>query len=193
MLKHHAIYVPGLGDQNTRGQDAAVNSWQKQGVKAHYFALGWADGKSFAPKFDRLLVKIDELINQGNSVSLVGSSAGASAVINAYAKRPEVHAVILISGKINNPESIGRKIYDLNLAFKDSVYMVKESLARLRPEQIKRIMSIHPLYDGYVPVADTIIPGAVEKRVLVVGHVFGIFYTLAFRKKLITSFIKAIP
>ncbi len=190
---HHVIYVPGLGDNKARGQDNAVKNWSKHGLVGHYMPIGWADGEAFDAKLDRLIKKVDELSKQGHMVSLVGASAGASAVLNTYAKRPNIHAVICISGKINNPDSIGQRIFSSNPAFKDSVYVVAKSLASLEPNKISRIMSIHPIYDSYVPVADTIIKGAVEKRVLIIGHAFGIFYTLAFRSKIIADFIKSLP
>lgn len=190
VMSHQVIYVPGLGDSRSYGQDEAIKNWQKYGLQAHYFPLGWADKEKFEPKLKRLIAKIDELSKAGYKVSLVGVSAGASAVLNAYAKRPAVNGVVLISGKVQNPQAIGKMIFDVNPAFKESVFMVEKSLEELGPDKISRIMSIHPLLDGRVPVADTRIPGAVEKTVPVIGHVFGILYVIVFRGRLIANFLK---
>lgn len=190
---HHVIYVPGLGDDKTYGQDSAVRGWEKYGLSGHYFPIGWADGESFEPKLKRLLDKIDGLLHDGYLVSLVGVSAGASAVLNAYAQRPSVHGVVLISGKVQRTHLIGGQIFSANPAFKGSAYMLKDSLKSLTPNRISRIMSIHPLRDGRVPVKDTLIPGSVEKTVPVIGHLFSIFYTVTFRGKLIADFLKKLP
>lgn len=190
-MKHHVIYLPGLGDSKTHGQDDAIKRWEKYGLETHFFPLGWADKESFEPKFKRLLSKIDELLKTGDKVSLVGVSAGASAALNAYALRSSLSSVVLICGKVNDPQSIGESVYLENPAFKQSVFAVKDSLAQLNPAQIKRIMSIHPLRDQSVPVPDTIIKGALEKTVPVIGHIFGIFFTIVFKGKLIAKFIKS--
>lgn len=190
-MAHHVIYVPGLGDRRPRGQTIALSFWKLLGLKVHYFPLGWADKEAFGPKLLRLLGKVDELLKQhGDLVSLVGVSAGASAVLNAYAQRRDLNAVVCIGGKIQNPQSIGERTYQINPAFQQSVYAVRGSLERLGPAQISRIMSIHPLLDGTVPVADTRIPGAVEKTVPVFGHILGIFYSITFGAPAITRFLK---
>lgn len=190
---HHVIYVPGLGDGRTYGQDGAVRGWQKFGIDTEYMALGWADKQAFEPKLERLLNRVNQKLAQGKKVSLVGVSAGASAVLNAYAKQPNLHSLVLICGKVNNPESIGGSVYKINPAFKESVFKVKDSLASLNKAQRSRIMSIHPLYDGSVPVADTLIDGAKEASVPVIGHRLGVFFTIAFRGQLIANFIKSHP
>jgi hypothetical protein len=60
-------------------------------------------------------------------------------------------------------------------------------------KELRRILSIHPLYDETVPIADTITPGATEMTVNTKGHVFSIFYTIIFRPIIITRFLKAQP
>lgn len=190
-VQHHAIYIPGLGDSRSYSQDNAIKKWAKRGVVGHYFPVGWADKEDWAPKLARLLTKIDKLSAHGHIVSLVGASAGASAVLNAYAHRPAVNAVVCIAGKINNPQSISKRIYQINPAFKQSVYGVFGSLSGLNNTQKTKIMSIHPLFDGTVPVKDTLIDGAVEKSIPVIGHRLGIFYTITLGSSTITNFIKS--
>ena len=184
------IYIPGLGDNVSLGQPVILSGWRLFGLKIHYFPLGWGDKEKFGPKLQRLLNKVDQLQKQGNKVSLVGVSAGASAVLNAYANRKNLTAVVCIVGKINHPETIGPQRYIDNPAFKDSILMVKGSLAKLGRHERSRIMSIHPLTDETVPVADTIIPGAFEVITPTNGHVFSIFYTIVFKSRTIAKFLK---
>lgn len=190
-MSHHVIYVPGLGDKRSYGQTLAISSWRLFGLKAHYFPLVWSDKEDFEPKLARLLRKIDALKKKGKPVSLVGVSAGAGAVLNAFALRKDaITGVVCIGGKINNPQSINHKVYEINPAFKQSLMLLQKNLKKLNQAERKRIMSIHPLEDKQVPPADTLIRGATEKTVPVTGHIKGIFYTVMFRGRMIGTFLK---
>lgn len=186
-----AIYVPGLGDNHTYGQPTALLLWRLFGVKAIYFPLIWNDKESYDSKNERLLNKIDELINAGNDVSLVGVSAGASAALNAFSARPTVSSVICICGKINNPKTISRRVFEKNPAFERSLLQLETNLKKLSLAQRAKILSIHPIEDKVVPIKDTLIPGAHEMQINTRGHVFSIFYCVTFRCRTICKFITA--
>ena len=190
-MAYHVIYIPGLGDNMPHGQSIVLNIWRLFGLKTHYFPLGWADKEDFEPKFNRLLAKIDYLVKDGHTVSLVGVSAGASAVLNAYAKNKNIHAVVCVCGKIQNPQTVHDHTYQKNPAFKQSLARVQGSLKEISSKDRKKIMSIHPIEDSTVPVRDTIMPGAVEKQIPVKGHVFSIAYTILFGGRTIAKFVKA--
>lgn len=194
MQKILGIYVPGLGDSRSRGQDKAIASWSKLGIDLAYMPLKWGDGEDFAPKLNRLTSEIDRLHAQsGDRIVLVGSSAGASAVLNAFAKRKSaIRAVVCICGKINNPSTIGEHIYKHNPAFKQSMQALPASLKQLTNDDRKLILSVHSLYDGKVPVADTVIDGTNEMTIHTVGHVLSIAYAFSFGKKRIEKFIRSI-
>src|SRR4051794_28655235 len=98
----HLIFIPGLGDDNVRWQQKAVNTWRLWGVDAEIFQMHWADKVPWESKFERLLKRIDGLAAQNKRVALVGASAGASAVINAFAARKDrLAGCVLIAGKVN--------------------------------------------------------------------------------------------
>lgn len=189
-MTKHVIYVPGLGDSRTYNQDKALRLWRLFGIRAHFFPLGWADKEPFEPKLRRLLGKIDELQKDGQSVSLVGVSAGGGAVINAYAQRKNLTSVICVVGKIHNPQSVGNSVYKTNPAFKQSAYMVEENLKKLGDNERRRIMSIHPLKDFTVPIADTKIAGAEIRKIWAPGHISAIFVSLVFGGAMIARFIR---
>jgi pimeloyl-ACP methyl ester carboxylesterase len=164
-----------------QGQQAVVKWWSVLGVEGYYVPMYWADKEGFAPKLARLLAKIDELAQNGDKVSLVGTSAGASAVLVAFAARiDKVSGVVCICGKINHPETIKPERFVENPAFRESLAELQKALPKLGPEARPRILSIHPLYDSVVPVADTKIPGAHEHVVPACGHAFTIATTLLF-------------
>jgi pimeloyl-ACP methyl ester carboxylesterase len=189
-MKHHVIYIPGLGDHRPRGQQLVPKYWRLFGVEGHYCAMHWNDKEPFKPKLARLLTKIDNLAKDGSRVSLVGTSAGASVVLLAFAARPEkVTGVVCISGKINNPPAEHPR-YIENPAFKESLFKLQQTLPKLSSDMRAHIMSIHPLWDREVPPADTIIPGTHERLIPVAGHVASIGAALAFYTPVIINFLK---
>jgi hypothetical protein len=190
-MANHLIFVPGLGDDSPHGQDKAIKLWRLNGLMVHYLALGWGRQEGFDKKLTRLLANIKELESEGHSLSLVGVSAGASAVINAFGKHKKLTAVICICGKINNPHTIGQRTYDRNPDFKQSVYSVQKSLHHLEQSERSRIMSIHPWADQTVPVKDTLIDGAKEKVMPGWSHISGIFFGVVFGGPVIAKFIKS--
>jgi len=173
-MTHHIIYIPGLGDQRTYGQHVAINLWRCFGFTPHYFPLGWNKKEGFNAKLERILQRVEQLSGDANHVSLVGVSAGASAVINAYVSSKKVTGVVSISGKINHPETVKPSVYATNPDFKESLEMLQNSLGLLTGKDKQRLLSIHPLKDLTVPLDDTRIPGVEEKTVIGWNHVQGI-------------------
>lgn len=190
MQRIAGIYVPGLGDQRAMGQDSAVKDWAKQGIDFEYQPLGWGDGESFDPKLERLCTSIDRLYETSGKVALMASSAGASAVLNAYISRPDkVRCVVSICGKIQNPVTLRTIDFKQNPAFEESLKRLPRTLEQFSPSQLDTVLSVHSLYDRRVPVADTKIPGAHEMTIPMVGHVASIAFALAFSKRRIAEFI----
>jgi len=189
-MKHHVIYVPGLGDHKPRGQQLVPKYWRLFGVYGHYFAMRWNSKEPFAPKLARLLALVDDLSKNGDRVSLVGTSAGASVALLVYATRPnKVNGVVCISGKINNPSATHPR-YRENPALKESLFKLQDALPGLTPSMRKRIMSFHPFQDQEVPPADTIIPGAQERLIPISGHVASIGVALVFYTPALIRFLK---
>lgn len=171
MSKLAVIYLPGLGDRNPRGQRFVVRLWRLWGVRAELFHMNWGDGEAWQPKFDRLLKRIDELAAEGKSIGLVGASAGAGAVINAWAARPDkVVGAVTIAGKINHPETIGPKYSMGNLAFVESARMVPASLEKLSTEDRQRLLSIFSIADPVVAKRDSQVAGARNRYTVIMGH-----------------------
>jgi len=170
--KLHCIYVPGLGANEPNGQQKAVDLWRWYGVEPELFQAGWSGRETWESKFNRLLERVDALHNQDTQVALVGASAGASAVINAYAARKDqIVGCVLIAGKVNRPESIGQRIIDEDPAFVVSAIACEKALEELDASHRKRILSIYSFADGVVTRADSRVPGARNRIVFTPGHV----------------------
>jgi pimeloyl-ACP methyl ester carboxylesterase len=192
MQNIYGIYIPGLGDHRSLGQYRAIRSWQKNGVYLQYFPLNWSDKQDWSEKEQRILEEVDRLYAEhGAPIVLVGSSAGASAVINTYVKRKnKIKAVVYICGKILNARSVGDHIFKHNPAFKSSLQLLPQNIKNLNPEDKEKILSVHSLYDGRVPTADTIIEGVNDVTIHTVGHMLSIAYAISFGKKKIIRFIR---
>jgi len=175
---HSIIYITGLGDAQATGQRLAIKTWRLWGVRPVMFQVNWADGEPFAPKFERLLKLIDDAALKGK-VSLVGASAGATAVVNAFAVRSSVlHGAVCIAGKINNPGAISRSYKQANPAFAESAAATALSLVKIRLEDRRRILSIRAMLDLIVSARDSNLVGAQNRVSWTSGHVFTIAWQI---------------
>jgi hypothetical protein len=185
------IHVPGLGKRNPNNERRIMRSWTIWGVEAEPFKIGWYDNEPWIKKFKRLTDRIDALSKQGYKVALVGDSAGASVIINAYAARPEdVIAVVALCGKINRSGKIGQKYRSNNPAFVPSVSSTVSAIENLNDEQRSHILSRYAIFDELVKPADSIIPGAKNRRILSAGHFLTIATQLVFGAPSFIKFIK---
>lgn len=187
----HLLYVPGLGDGRITGQQTAVATWKLWGVSSEVCQMNWADKEPWQPKFERLLAKIDTASAEGKHVALVGASAGASAVINAYAARQGIIlGCVLIAGKVNRPEAIGQHYHSRDPAFITSAYECKKSLDQLGGASRKRIVSLYALADETVYKPDSRVPGAVNRIVPTIGHALTIGSQLVLGAPYFIHFLK---
>lgn len=191
MQKLHVIYIPGLGDRKVSGQQRVVNSWHLWGVEPELFQVNWGDREPWAPKFQRLLARIDELSKQGKSVGIVGASAGASAAINAYAARnAQLVGVVCIAGKINHPETINKRYALHNPAFITSAAECQIALQTLKAADRRHILSRYAIFDGLLTRSDSYVPGVYNRLSPSVGHTITIAAQIIFGAPSFLRFLK---
>lgn len=190
--QHHVIYVPGILDNIYHIQSTAVRAWRLYGVRGHCHVMPWFGQESYELKFQRLMDEIDKYLAQGYRVSLVGASAGASAVLNAFVARPnKITGVVLLCPKINGPETVSKKTYAENPAFKESLGQLQANLAKLTPRQkADRMLLYYSPADGTIPYAGSIILGIPERRLPPIKHGRAIVYGLTFGAHSFISFLK---
>lgn len=185
------IYVPGLGDDRTLGQDEAVKTWSKHGIDLEYHAVGWADDEPFENKLEKLLTRIDELSVSSGKVALIGASAGAGIVLNAAAARiDKVRCVVSVCGKIRHA-NFSDPVFVHNPAFAASLRLLPKSLEMLGRVDMP-ILSVNSLHDARVPREDTIIDSAAQTTLPIPGHVIAIAYAITLGKRRIAKFIKCV-
>ncbi len=189
--KLHLIYIPGLGDDKVTGQQKAISTWRLWGVTAELFQMHWADNEPWNQKLKRLLVRIDSLSAEKEHIGLIGASAGASAVINAFAARKNyVTGCVLIAGKVNRPETVGGQYHLQNPAFITSLRDCQKALASLDVNDRKLILSRYALADEIVHKPDSHILGARNRLVPTIGHGFTIGSQIIFGAPSFINFLK---
>lgn len=190
--KHYVIYVPGIRDDQLYVQSLLIQCWRLQGVRPVMCAMPWFGKEPFDPKLARLVAAIDTYKRHGHEVSLVGTSAGASAVLQAYAQRKDaIQSMALICGKINRPDTVSRRLYARNPAFETSMERLQNVLRQLCKSDKRKIHSFYSPADTTVPHADTVIEGVEEYRLPALRHMWAILYTLSFgSRKLIRTLKK---
>lgn len=191
MGRHTVIYIFGLGDHRSRGQTLAVQLWRLRGVGVRVHHMHWNQAGTLDAKLAPLIENIDALHAAGRRVSLVGVSAGASAAIHAYARRPQiVHRVVCLCGKLRHAETVHPRVYHTNPAFQQSMEALPASLDALGKIGRERILSVRPMADNSVPPADTDVPDAHTARVPTRGHVLSIAYCITIYSRRIVRYIR---
>ena len=194
MKNLHLIYIPGLGDSRFLvGQRTLVSTWRFWGVQTEFFQMHWADGEAWESKLGRLLERIDTL-GANNSIGLVGCSAGAAAVVNAYARRSnQIVGCVLIAAKVNHPESIGEDYRRENPAFVMAAQSCQEALTRISQNDRGRILSRYARADGVVSTSDSQVEGAHNQLLPSVNHALLIGIQIAFGAPSFIRFLKHLP
>jgi hypothetical protein len=194
VAKHHVIYIPGLADRLNRrlGQNTALAFWYLNGIRPHYFLVGWTDKTEvFEAKLQRLLGKIDDLLTKGRTVSLIGASAGASlAMVALHERSGKLNAVVSVCGKLNNPQSVAEPVFAINPAFKGSLERYNQLKQSFSPKDLRRVMSAVSAKDNFVPRGDSEIAGAESYVIPARGHILSILAALTIFRDPIVRFIK---
>lgn len=198
--EHHLVMIPGLNDQGflqKRLMNLVPKYWQKYGVVGHIISPNWEDGEEFKPKLERMLGKVDELIEEGHEVSVLGLSAGGSAALNVFCQRKNVlKGAVNGTGRLRVGENV-RPSLDWaarnSPAFKESVVLFESQNEKILTEDNrKRIMTVRPLWDEIVPISTSPLEGADNRVVPVVGHLLAGGYVCFVYGKEIVNFLNHI-
>jgi hypothetical protein len=194
-MSHHVIYVPGLDDQR-KGYEFLINKWKIYGVIPHVHRVGWKNGeKSFTPKLQRLVAEVKNHIKEGHVVSLVGGSAGGSAVLNAFLEVPEINAVVNICGRLRTGENVSPTLEQAaskSPSFKGSVELFEKKEPQMKEEQRRRVMTLTPLWDEVVPKETVWLKGAVNKTIPSVEHMMSGLLGMTLYSPIVIGFIKEV-
>lgn len=195
MKQHAIIIVPGLGDE-VRGLTFITHHWRKYGLNPLVYSVGWRDGEmTFRPKLTRLVRLIDSLKSKGQVVSLVGTSAGGSAVLNTFVERSQaIHRVISVCARLRVGKQKGFRSFQARTAsspaFAQSVKLFESVEGQLTKKNRERIMTIRALLgDELVPAETAMLRGAYNVTIPTLEHMFSIVMALTFFSKPLIRFL----
>lgn len=193
MHKEHLILSPGKSDAFSLLEDS-INNIFEPFVKVHIYKVGWRDNaETFDQKMKRLLVFIDEIADKYGSVSLGGISASASFMLNAYMeRRSEVKKVVSICGRLRAGKFVFPQLelaaWQSN-AFYKSVILSEENQKKMTFQDRNRFMTLSAKFDEPVPRSTSILEGANNLKVPMIGHIFSQAYAIRKMDKEIIDFL----
>jgi hypothetical protein len=173
--RHIAIFIPGLGDK-VKAMESATSHWLDHGLEPLVHCMHWRDGEPFQPKLLQLLKIIDELKNQDATVSVIGTSAGGSAAVNAFMQRSaKIHRAINVCGRVRVGPTTGFRSFAAKTktspAFAESVVQCERDQKLLSIDNAKKIMTVRPLFgDELVPAETVSLIGAKNITVPSIEH-----------------------
>ncbi len=134
--------------------------------------------QELSPKLEGITALIDTHHAEGYRVSLLGTSAGGSAAINAFVLRKDkVHRVINVCGRLRRGDgaqpTLG-KAARTSRSFYDSVLACEEHVAKFTNEDCRKILTFRPLFDELVPPSTVTVPGAKNVRLPTIEHIMSI-------------------
>jgi len=194
---HAVIILPGLGDEEELFRFATRN-WDKFGLAVYICPFGWKDFSSpFETKLLKLLSLIDSLYSQGFEVSLIGTSAGGTAVLNAYLeKKDKIKRVVTICSPLKPCDGhilrSFKNLCKINHILGESIQRLNNKVNLLTHEDKKKIMTVSSHFDEIIPYDASTISGARFLTIPTVEHFFGIFSAFVFFSRPIIEFIKSV-
>jgi pimeloyl-ACP methyl ester carboxylesterase len=173
-------------------QDKGIAIWRLFGLSVSYHALGWHQKQGMKTKLMNLDREVRKWQENGYTVSLVGVSAGASAVLNYYRDHPDIHRVILLCGKAHNMVAVSPDRLRQNPDFKESLDSVDAAVAALLADNCtKNILSIYSQLDVIVRPKESHVEGAHHKRSFAWSHASVIAFGILFQGPTIARFVRA--
>jgi hypothetical protein len=151
MKKHYLLVILGIPAWD-RFISCVVYPFRYFGITPLVENICWTSkNTTFDQKQEVLMQRIDALSNK-EVVSLLGISAGGSAVINVFSlKKEKIQRVVTLCSRFTDncgQLSSGMKKCE---AYRDSIKRVQETEQSLSKNDKKKILTIKALYDEKVP------------------------------------------
>lgn len=199
--KQALLVVPGLGDNLEpikRFHRKAAARWEPRGIQPYHHVVGWHDDADFLDKLDRLDDDVTKLLKKKKRISLLGTSASGSMVLNAFMEHPEeIDKVITVAARLDSKPYPGflnlGEIAWASPMFIDSVGWLEEHQDQhITPEMRDRVMTISVAGDERVPEASSRLEGAFNVFINepANNHVHAVRRTMVEDSGIIVDFLK---
>jgi len=182
-MKHHIIYIPGLGERFNTFRIASLWCWRLFGVSTQLILVKWHEEKTLDNVCSRVKLAIDEARAKGFVVSLMAESAGASIAINVAAGDENIHRLVTICGVDSSHMNVSETLPLL----RESIHRLSASLPGIN---LKRTHVITALFDSTVARHFSIIPGAQHHRLFTIGHRVTVILCLTLLSGYVISLVK---
>lgn len=194
MIKeHHIIFVPGLSGSSPLF-NKAVGFWKRFGFIPHSHQMAWKDNQHFKPKLKNLIKEIDELSEKSSLVSIVGTSAGGSMALNAfYERQNSVYKIVNVGGRLRAGKNVHPTLGYASresISFRESVELCEEIQSKLNPFALKRVLTMHPVFDEVVPISTNTLKGTNNVQIPFVEHILSIGLAMTIFTKPIVEFLR---
>lgn len=190
MVRHHVIYISGLGDLYDGPRRFFLKFWQMYGVKTELVAMQWTNDESYEDKFMRVKQAIETAQASGRRVSLVGESAGASMMFNVAADEPELYGIVSLCGVNTSKTPVATSILHKKPAFARAIKTLDDAREKVMITKADHVTAITARRDQSVPVSTNQIVGAQHIKVFSVGHLTTIFLCLTVYNFIVVRAIK---
>ena len=178
--KEHVVFIyPGLGD-GTLLVDFAVRNWHHYGLIPIVKSVGWRNEEPFQHILNRLSALVDEQINMGRMVSLIGTSAGGSAALNVFVENLEgIHRVVTVCSRLRTGPVVGLRSFEkmtrTSNAFAQSVQLLEYLEPSLLLRERQQVMTVKALLgDEMVPASTSTLQGARNISIPTAEHMLSI-------------------
>jgi len=191
---HVVIAVNGLGDNipwKLASQERPISRLARYGVRSVFHRFFWHNGVELDSQTESLSAIIRIARKKYHKVSLIGISAGGSAVLNAYKMGPNnVHKVVTICSRLRRGTEDGfigfTRRSKSSPAYRQSVSQWEKEEPHLLDRYRNRVMTIRAERDDQLVPADTAtMYGAINTTVPVRGHFLSIRHTLSNPQRII--------
>lgn len=192
MKKHKIIIIPGLSDYTSfiRFITYRFNSPE---FDVEVLSFGWSKSDIlFENRIEELSEYINSLNDKFEKISLIGVSAGGSAVLNLFSKNNNIHRIVNVCGRLKPGIKVSpslEKAAKNSISFKESVIQAEINLNNLSSEKKSKIMTISPYLDGTVPTSTMSVDSGYNLKIMSMGHMVSIFIGLVFYRRSIIKFL----
>lgn len=158
MKHHYLIIVPGIPAW-TPICKLLTYHWKLFGFAVYVVDIHWiTQPNDFQSKLQKLVKLVDVYLQQGE-VSLLGISAGGSAVLNTFhERRNKIHKVITICGRCRKDKGQLSSGMKRSKAFEQSVELFEQVEKKLSNNEKKKLLTVNGYYD--IPKTSSVIPNA---------------------------------
>ncbi len=185
------IIVGGLsGTSQNPGIERVTNHWKKEGIEREIFDISWKDSQRLEPKLRRLLERVDYLHSQGNTISLVGLSAGGPLAVIAFSETDNIDRCVTVCSRLKRGDEVGIRSFEARTnqshSFAEAVLLCEQRTPNISADKLQQILNIRSrFWDELVPPDTAFIEGAKHREVNMIEHVASIAWSLRFFPQLI--------